>query len=114
MSLHNLPLESKSLLRRAVEVVYSLKVIEDIEFQTRIGLNRSEIYILLNTWNELTIDNLEFSIASAINNCCNELLFGVRFTEDQWKNCMRCEPQDLIKALNAYRLSQSWPIIIPD
>ena len=112
MLFRNLPLESESLLHRAVEVVYSLEAIEDIDFQTRIGLNRDEIHVLLSSWDEITNDVIDSLTASAINNCCNELLFGVRFTDDQWEKHMQCEPKELIKALNAYRLSRGWPVIL--
>ena len=114
MPIQDLSLQHNSLLRKAVEVILvANRAIGNSEFQTRIGMDRHEIRILLDNWDELD-DGPNSLFASAINNCSNELLCGIHFTNEQWKKWMKCEPQELIQALNDYRKSQGWPIVIPD
>ena len=70
---------NKELLGKAVYSIFDGNLIDDYEFQTRIGCPRSELGKLLDEWSSVDLSQRDSAVI--LHNCCAELCYGVNVND---------------------------------
>jgi hypothetical protein len=84
MAFRDLSPSEKETVLHCMKVIADGPEIEDWEFQTRLGLDRSKLRRIISLWPNFD-DNSEHSDDFlAINNCLNEVCHGVNISAADW------------------------------
>lgn len=84
MFFRDLSPQDKELALQCMKFIANGSEIEDAEFHTRLGIVRQRLIDIISLWPELD-DGVEDSAESlAINNCFNEVCYGIAIPQNLW------------------------------
>ena len=86
MRLHKLTEEQRAVIYDCMNTVLKAPFIEDPEFQTRLGIGRKQLKAVIDRWPRLQDSSPDSEDSIAINNCLNELAYGIPMTDAEWSN----------------------------
>jgi hypothetical protein len=79
------PKEQRIVLQ-CMKVITETSLIEDAEFQTRLGLSKQELHEVVAAWPRLDNSGDASIMSLAINNCLNEVCHGVYINGNTWRH----------------------------
>lgn len=82
MIFHTLQEGEKAVVCKCFSFILRSGLIDDAEFQTRLGLVRSDLEEVARLCPNLDDSNLLVELS--INNCLNEVCYGLPISEDDW------------------------------
>ena len=102
------PLE-KEIIRSCIIAVLQGGLIDDFEFQTRLAVEKHELSAVLHSYPNVD-DSPDDSVATlSINNCLNEICFGLSLTEDDWLKWFdSISKQDIIDVYKKWTHFRGW------
>jgi hypothetical protein len=84
MSFNSLDASEKETVLQCMRLILDeTRLIEDPEFQTRLGIDRDQLRSIITAWPELDdlITDAGSDAVLAINNCLNEACYGLNINE---------------------------------
>ncbi len=96
MALEKLSAKEQETVRHCIRAIADGQYIEDPEFKTRLGIDRLTLRRLLGEWPHLDDSKSNSDVFLAINNCLNEVCYGVDIPPEDWGNWFN-ETQDEVR-----------------
>src|SRR5207244_1060743 len=84
MAFDELSEQEQGVVLQCLSAILNGPFIDDWEFQTRLGIDRTAVLEVLAAWPNLDDADPGSATSLAINNCMNEALHGVEITPDEW------------------------------
>lgn len=84
MSFEQLTEQEQEVVRQAMCAVLNGPYIDDAEFGIRLGLDQSQLREVFDAWPRLEDADDNSNVSLAINNCLNEILYGVYVSPQDW------------------------------
>jgi hypothetical protein len=75
----------KEIVRLCLVAVLEGPWIEDWEFHTRLGIDRRDLWRILSEGPHLDDSGHDSIDCLAINNCLNEVCYGIPISEEEWR-----------------------------
>ena len=86
MTFNELPIKEQKIVLLCMQMLLETPLIEEPEFQSRLGISRLELSTVIASWPMLD-DSVEDSVTNlAINNCLNEVCHGLHISDSIWGN----------------------------
>lgn len=85
MSLIDLPALERNIAFQCLQFILEGGQFEEDEFQTRLGLTRPELEMLVSKWPRLDDKDNANDDYRALNNCFNEVCNGLSFSQKEWQ-----------------------------
>jgi hypothetical protein len=95
MSIKNLSDDDQKIILQCMKCVYGGSYIDDLEFHTRLGINRIELKQLIDEWPEIDDSHNGSSAQLAVNNCLNEVCNGIRFNNEDWSIWFKANREEI-------------------
>ena len=83
MSLANLSDKEKQIILQSMNAILRGRFLEG-EFHTRLGIAPEELEQIVTAYPNVDDSDDDSNAASAINNCLNEVGYGINFSEREW------------------------------
>ena len=94
MAFEKLDRDDQNVILQCLTAILKGPFIEEIEFQTRLGFDRSQLARIISNFPRL--DNSGDSTATlAINNCLNEVVNGVSIPDSEWQKWFTSSREEL-------------------
>ena len=84
MAFKDLTISEKRTVLQCMQAIADGPHIDDWEFQTRLGINRSTLKRVILTWPDIDDSAVNSDEFLAINNCLNEVCNGVKISTTEW------------------------------
>lgn len=84
MVLGNLSPQEQRIVFQCINVILKTPLIEEPEFLTRLGVSRQQLEEVITVWPYLNALNNDAMAVLAINNCLNEVCYGVYINSNIW------------------------------
>lgn len=107
MSFKKLETAEKLAIRQTMLTILNEDLIADFEFQTRLGVEKRDLAVVIDSYpniDDARDDSLE---TLSINNCLNELCFGVKAPENAWER-IGVTRQDLLDIYKKWADLRGW------
>ena len=100
--------EEKESVRRALLAILNGDFIDDSEFQTRLGIDRTDLAAVADSYPNID-DKLDSSVETlSINNCLNELCFGLSISKDAWSQWLDVTRKELTELYAKWGCLRGW------
>jgi hypothetical protein len=100
MALEQLPSNSKEVVFQCMKAILNGPFIDDFEFHARLGIDRETLKSILSRWPNLDDSEDSSDESLAVNNCLNEVCYGLDISEGEWSkwfNVARTEIERVYK-----------------
>src|SRR5262245_16731568 len=84
MALQDITEADRSVILECVKAIAHGPFLDDVECHPRLGLDRPQLNAVLNSWPRLDDSREDSDQALAINNCLNEICYGVPISDSEW------------------------------
>ncbi len=84
MSIHDLPSSDCTTALQCLRFFLETSCFEEIEFVTRLGVSRSALASIVDEWTEIEDKSSSCVGYLALNNCFNEICYGVSLSKEEW------------------------------
>ena len=78
------------------------------EFQTRLGIDEIELRKIMDDFPNIDDTEDESTATLAINNCLNEVCYGIGFSEKDWKKWFSVEREKIVETYRKWAKSRGW------
>lgn len=95
MALEKMSEAERESIHESLAAICSGPFLDDAEFQTRMGVDRSFVKSFLDQWPLVDDSRDDSEETLAINNCLNELCNGLTILEDEWNRWLRVSREQL-------------------
>lgn len=95
MAFEKLTEQEQRLILEAMTAILNGPYIDDAEFQTRLGIDRLQLREVLDTWPVIEDDNEDSHACIAINNCMNEVCYGIEISSAAWSKWFTAPRSDV-------------------
>jgi hypothetical protein len=85
MAFKELSSSEKEMELQCMKAIAEGSEIEDWEFHTRLGIVRSTLRKIINSWPEIDDSSNHSDECLAINNCMNEICNGIHIPSTEWR-----------------------------
>jgi hypothetical protein len=100
MAFADLSPNEQQIVLQCMQAIADGPAIEDWEFHTRLGINRSTLRRIISAWPAIDDGSDSSEEFLAINNCLNEICHGIKIEDTEWQTWFT-QPQDEI--IKTYR-----------
>lgn len=107
MALKDLSSTDHDTIKRCLEFILRSREL-DGEFQTRMGVNETMVEKLLIGWPEVDDTPDDSDEAVAINNALNEVVHGLRISDQDWSDWFDVSREDVKGAYHRWATSRGW------
>lgn len=84
MGFQKLSEEDKDVVHRALRAVHDGPLLDEADFQPRLGVGRERLTEMLTNWPVVVDGDTDADEAILINNALNEIANGVSLSADEW------------------------------
>jgi hypothetical protein len=107
MALKDLSSTDQDTIKRCLEFILQSREL-DGEFQTRMGVNATMVEKLLIGWPEVDDTPDASNEAVGINNALNEVVNGLRISDQDWSDWFNVSREDVKGAHHRWATSRGW------
>ncbi len=98
MAFEGLSKKDQNVVLQCMTAILEGPYIDDFEFQTRLGIDRGELIGVIAAWPNLKDADEDSAANLAINNCMNEVCYGVDIPPDKWTKWFDVSKEEVEKA----------------
>ena len=95
MAFEQLSNQEQKLIPQCMNAILEGGYIYDLEFHTRLGVGRKELRAIAGDWPGLNDTDPDSDTALAINNCMNEVCYGIAIPGDEGEKWFEGSKQDV-------------------
>jgi hypothetical protein len=95
MAFENLTEAEKRVVLECLAAILEGPYINDLEFESRLGLRRAELNQVIAAWPNLDDSADDSVVTLAINNCLNEVCNGIDIPLSDWSKFFRFPKADI-------------------
>jgi len=95
--------EQQAVIHDCMKTILNAPFIEDPEFQTRLGIDRKELRGVIDRWPHLDDSLPDSDDSIAINNCLNELAYGIPMTDTEWSTWLGFSRDEVRAVLDKWK-----------
>ena len=106
MAFEKLKDREKRTIYASLEFVSRSGFIDDFEFQTRIGISPEELNEIIKL--SPMFDDTDPLIELAINNCLNEVCYGLEITETEWEKWFDVSHDEIKSIFSKWAKLKGW------
>ena len=96
MAFEDLSAREKATVLQCMKAIADGPQIEEWEFHTRLGLDRTNLRRIISLWPDIDDSSQDSDDFLAINNCLNEVCHGINISAADWSNWFT-QPKDEVK-----------------
>lgn len=78
------------------------------EFQTRLGIDEKDLTKVIDSFPEIDDSEGNSNETLAINNCLNEVCYGIRFSENEWLKWVTVNRDEVVKTYRNWAKLRGW------
>ena len=95
------------IIFQCMQLILESDLLENAEFQTRLGIDRQELRQVIATWPQLDDVNTTSNANVAMNNCLNEVCYGIDVDDDTLQYRYGIHRQTAKQVYDKLRLAQN-------
>lgn len=74
----------QDVIRQCMNTIFKSPYIDNPEFETRLGIDRKALQKVMQCWPDLNDSDEHSVVFLAINNCLNEICYGIDISPSDW------------------------------
>ena len=86
MAFEQLSKKEQRTILQCMTAILEGTYIDNAEFQTRLGIDRTEMQEVIGSWPNLNDTDQTSNTSLAINNCMNEVCNGIEISGHKWRD----------------------------
>ena len=107
MSLTKLSEKDRDIILQCLNAVAKGNFLEH-EHHSRLGLELSELEQITVAYPEIDDTNDDSNETLAINNCLNEVSYGIRFTDGEWNRWFTVNREEVVEVYRKWAKLRGW------
>jgi len=99
--------QEKQIILESMKAVLESGELE-YEYHSRLGIEEKELKEVIEKFPNLDDSNDGSNDALVINNCLNEICYGMKFTEDKWRKYFTKNYEDVERVYKKWAQLRGW------
>ena len=103
MAFEKLQQNERGIVFRCMQIILDNNILDNEEFQPRLGINKQELFDVVNAWPQLNDNDPNSDTYLAINNCLNEVCYSINIDDNNLEKQFGVSRKDVEQVYNKWK-----------